>query len=130
MALHSFALQTAIFTALDAASITDNPTIHDHVPADAAFPFIVVGDTTQLNISTYTSDLHENTCTIHVWSTYRGFKQVKQIMQNIYTTLHNNDISITGATLINLKQEFSQVFVENDGITRHGVMRFRAVTAD
>jgi len=104
--------------------------VFDHVPADSPTPFVAVGYTTQSNISTKTSDLHDHTATIHVWSEYRGFKEVKSLMEQIYAILHDNDITITGATLINLKQEFSEVFMENDGITRHGVMRFRATIAD
>ena len=67
---------------------------------------------------------------MHVWSQYRGRKEIKQIMEQIYTILHNVAISITGATLVNIRHEFERTLLESDGITRHGVIRFRAVVFD
>jgi hypothetical protein len=51
-------------------------------------------------------------------------------MQSVYEKLHNTAITVTGASLVNIRQEFSNTLAEQDGITRHGVMRFRAVLFD
>ena len=51
-------------------------------------------------------------------------------MQQIYTQLHNTAITVSGANLVNIRHEFETTLLENDGITRHGVMRFRAVVFD
>ena len=117
MSLHSWPLQQAIFTKLNAANITDYASnaitgVFDDVPEE-------------------TLDAHEHTLTIHVWSQYRGgFRDVKVIMQQIFTALHNGDITVSGASLVNIRHEFETVLLEQDGITRHGVMRFRVVVFD
>tara|TARA_R100000734_G_C3291741_1_gene83487 strand:+ start:418 stop:828 length:411 start_codon:yes stop_codon:yes gene_type:complete len=135
MALHSFALQQAIFTALDNATINDVSGnsitgVFDDVPENTAYPYIVIGEETATNIDTKDKDAHEHTLTIHVWSQYRGRKEIKNIMSSVYTTLHNASITVSGASLVNIRHEFENTLTEADGITRHGVMRFRAVVFD
>ena len=56
--------------------------------------------------------------------------EIKNIMSQIYTILHNTDITVSGASLVNIRHEFEQTLLEADGITRHGVMRFRVVIFD
>ena len=135
MALHSFALQQAIFTALDNATINDVDGnsitgVFDDVPENTAYPYVVIGEETATNIDTKDKDAHEHTLTIHVWSQYRGRKEIKNIMSSVYTTLHNASITVSGASLVNIRHEFENTLTESDGITRHGVMRFRAVVFD
>ena len=57
-------------------------------------------------------------------------KEIKNIMSSVYTTLHNASITVSGASLVNIRHEFENTLTEADGITRHGVMRFRAVVFD
>ena len=57
-------------------------------------------------------------------------KEAKNILQRVYTLLHEVDVSVSGANLIDLRCEFSSEVLENDGVTRHGVMRFRAFITD
>ena len=136
MALHSWNLQQAIFSTLNSASITDYENhaitgVFDDVPENTAYPYVVIGEETSINAATKTLDAHEHTLTIHVWSQYRGgMRDVKVIMQQIFTALHNSDITVSGASLVNIRHEFEQVLLEQDGITRHGIMRFRVVVFD
>ena len=48
-------------------------------------------------------------------------------MDRIHTLLHNGSVSVSGFNLIRLQFEFSDVMRDPDGVTRHGVMRFRAI---
>jgi len=132
MAQHSFELQKTIFSTLsnDASLSALVNAVYDDVPETATVPYVVIGEDTAINNGSVTLDGLEHTITIHTWSEYRGRKEVKEIMQAIYDALHNQSLTITGATLVNLRQEFETTLVENDGITRHGVMRFRAVVFD
>ena len=133
MSLHSWELQKAIFAALNgnvtgvsAATVA----VYDDPAEGAPYPYILVGEETTANSGTITKDAVEHTITIHAWSQYRGKREIKEIMQSIYESLHNTDITVSGASLVNCRQEFSTTLAENDGITRHGVMRFRAVVFD
>ena len=133
MSLHSWELQKAIFTGLS-GSVTGlsgaNISVYDDVPENTSYPYVVIGEETASNNGTKTVDGLEHTLTIHAWSQYRGRREIKEIMQSVYENLHNTDISVSGASLVNIRQEFNTTLAENDGITRHGVMRFRAVVFD
>ena len=135
MALHSFELQKSVFAKLVAASITDYAGdaitgVFDDVPTDTAYPYVVIGDETATNISAKDKDFHEHTLTIHIWSQYRGNRDIKEIMEQVYAALNDVSYTVSGASGVNLKHEFQTTLTEGDGITRHGVMRFRAVVAD
>ena len=67
------------------------------------------------------------TINIHIWSQYKGSKECKQIMDKVHDLLHDSSLSVTGFNLINLRFEFSDIMIDPDGVTRHGVMRFRAI---
>ena len=75
-------------------------------------------------------DAQEFTQTIHIWSRYRGGKETKEIAERIYTLLHNVDISVSNASFINSRNEFFTILLDDDGLTRHGIMRFRMVVFD
>ena len=135
MALHSFELQKAIFSRLNGGSIVDEQDqaitgVFDDVPEGSAYPYVVIGEETATNIGTKDKDMHEYTQTIHVWSQYRGLKEIKEIMEQIYTLLNDFAISVSGASAITLRHEFPTTLTEGDGLTRHGVMRFRVVVSD
>jgi hypothetical protein len=133
MSLHSWQLQKSIFTALN-GNVTGvssaNIPIYDDVPEGSVYPYVVIGEETTSNNGTKTLDGVEHTITLHVWSQYRGRREIKEIMQSVYEKLHNTAITVSGASLVNIRQEFSNTLAEQDGITRHGVMRFRAVLFD
>jgi len=133
MSLHSWNLQKAIYDTLD-GSVTGmdgaSVTVYDDVPEDVSYPYVILGEETTANNGSVTLDGVEHTLTIHVWSQYRGRREIKEIMESVYSLLHNTAISVSGASLVNIRQEFSTTLAENDGITRHGVMRFRVVVFD
>lgn len=123
--LEGFSALTALLASDPRAS---RPAIYDHVPQDAAFPYVVVGDTTALEWDTDTSTGHEHTVTLHAWSEYRGRKEVKQIQGELYNALHRHDLSITGEHTVTCEHEYAESLLDPDGITRHGVARFRVLT--
>lgn len=133
MSLHSWELQKALFSTLN-GSVTGidsaNVPVYDDVPENTAYPYVILGEETTANNGSKTLDGVEHTVTMHAWSQYRGRREIKEIMQSIYSLLHNAAISVSGASLVNIRQEFSTTLAENDGITRHGVMRFRVVVFD
>jgi hypothetical protein len=49
-------------------------------------------------------------------------------MDKIHDLLHDVSLAVSGVNLINLRFEYSDIMRDPDGITRHGVMRFRAIT--
>ena len=134
MADHSFELQKSIYAKLNTDSTiktTYSATVHDHVSSGTAFPYVVIGEETNTDDSSSKDiDFNEFTLTIHTFSRNRGRKEAKQIMARIYTLLHKASLTITGATHVNTRFEYSDVVREQDGLTYHGVQRFRTILHD
>lgn len=107
--------------------------IYDNVPeavdsgSDNVFPYITIGDDTAIDWDTDNSQGKEATLTIHSWSRYRGRKEVKEIQGAIYNALHLSNLIITGYHSVLMVSEYSETLVDPDGLTRHGVQRFRLI---
>jgi hypothetical protein len=120
---------SALTTALGGAKI------YDHVPQNTAFPYVMIGDDTGIELDTKTSTGWELTLTIHAWDyAAAGRKSVKALLAHIYDALHRQEasITVTGFTLVMMNYEFHETFQEsaNEGASDryyHGVMRFRAI---
>lgn len=116
-------IQAAIYSKVSAIGW---PTF-DHVPQESTFPYIVIGDDTSVPWDTDDSIGSETTCTVHIWSRHRGRKEVKEIMRTVYEALHRAEFAIIGGQLVECVAEFAESFVDVDGLTRHGVIRFRLI---
>jgi hypothetical protein len=119
------AIQEAVFERLAAQP---NLTVYDDVPKNKTFPYVVVGEDTHVPFDTDDSLGAESTVTIHVWSRYRGKKEAKDIQGVVYDALTRQDLTIAGYDLITIEFDYSDVMLDADGITRHGVQRFRFLT--
>lgn len=63
---------------------------------------------------------------IHTWVQERTTAQTGDIMQAIYNALHRYDsLQVTGYTVSGIDFEFSTILRDPDGVTKHGVQRFR-----
>ncbi len=102
--------------------------ILDHITQDSGFPYISIGETSAGPFDTKTEDGMEQSCTIHTWSRIRGFDELKPIMGAIVDALDEAALTVTGHTLVLMRFEFSDTILDPDGVTRHGVQRFRAIT--
>lgn len=133
MSDNSLELQKTIFNTINNDSIitsTLGADVYDFVPDNSSFPYIKIGEETSVDNGTKTLQGSEHTLVIHIFSQYRGSKEVKNIMARIYALLHESNLSVSGASLVNLRFEFSDVIKENDGLTMHGLQRYRAIIFD
>jgi len=125
-------LQQAVYAALNSntalVTLLGGARIYDEVPHAAAYPFITMGQTSSTDWGTGTEDGEEHIVTLHVWSAYGGRSEAQIIMGAIRGTLHTARLTLSGHTLINLRQQFSDIRREADGITIHGLLRYRATT--
>jgi len=97
----------------------------DGVPDNQPKPYVVIGDDTLIEWDTDGQTGFDTTITLHVWSDYQGKAEVKTIQGQIYDLLHRAELSVIGYNLINCTFEFADSFLDPNGITRHGVQRFR-----
>jgi hypothetical protein len=117
-------IQAAIFNTLKTSL---GIPVYDNVPQASAYPYVVIGNDTSIPFDTDNSIGSESTLTIHVWSQYRGKMEVKEILQEIYDQLNRANIAVSDCHLIECIAEFQETFLESDGLTRHGVIRFRII---
>ena len=126
------ALQLAIYTALKAnvalmARVND---VYDFVPESIEEPYLVIGDGNATPFDTKDSAGQDHLITIHTWSKSQGAKETKEIMELVYSVLHNGALTVAGHQTVLCQYDFSTVLKDPDGFTHHGVQRFRVLTED
>ncbi len=125
--MRSWELQKAIHARLDETpalkAIAD--AVYDHVPQDAAFPYVVVGEDLATPAHVDDSLDTDHMATIHTWSRYRGRAETKQLQQTVYNALHRKPLTVENANYVDCNIESEENFLDDDGLTRHGVQRFR-----
>jgi hypothetical protein len=130
------AVRQAFFTAIkNDYQIDEKVTgVYEYVPqpqdaGDAAkFPYIVIGDMTLTPFDTDTDTGAEATITIHTWSRYHGRKEVSEIHDLIYAALHRrDDLTVSGTHTLGVDLDMSDTFLDSDGMTWHGVQRYRII---
>lgn len=126
------AIQTAIYSALsgDAALAALVSGVYDHADQDTAFPYVTIGEDTLRPWDDKGVDGFEATITLHSWSRHRGREEVKDIQAAIYAVLHNGALSVSGYDAVLILLDFEDSFLDQDGLTRHGVSRYRLLTAE
>lgn len=128
----ALALQTGLRAALLAdaglVSALGGGQVFDDVPREAPFPYITIGDIDTRDWSTQSSRGHEHTVTLHLWSRYRGRKQVQDLIAEVDRILDGAAPPLNGHRLVNLSTVFWTAQREPDGEVYRGTMRLRAVT--
>ncbi len=110
--------------------VYDRPPQTEDAGDDESFPYLTIGEDTFTPWDDDFTQGYESELNVHTWSRYRGRKEVKEIQQTIYDALHRHSISIAGYATINLHFEFADSVRDPDGLTHHGVSRFRLLIED
>jgi hypothetical protein len=132
MSVRSFSLQQAIYGALAAdpgvqAELGAPARVFDDPPADAALPYAVIGETRASRIPGHPTGV-EHEIRIEIVSRHAGRREVKRILDRLYDALHEAELALDGARLVNLRFVFADVFRRDGGEVYAGLARFRAVT--
>jgi hypothetical protein len=126
------ALQDAVHAALAGSAETQaligNPVrLYDHVPEDAAFPYVELGEVNARRFDSQSRSGLDCTLTLNVWSRYRGRREVKQILDATYGALHDGALSIAGNAHVLTSFQSAETRRDADGLTYHGVARYRVI---
>lgn len=129
MTFPALGIQKAVYAALTGdATLTALITgVHDQVPQTRAFPYVTIGDDTYAEFASHTFDGVEGTLQVHTWTQSGGRASAHAIQQNIYRLLHENYFSIAGVSAIVMRWEFSEILVDPDTVTYHGIQRFKII---
>jgi len=124
-------IQYAIITALtgDAdlhAHVEDR--VYDWVPENPTKPYIQVTTPTEVPFDCFgCTDIQAGqrvTFTVHIWSTYRGSKETKEIAAHINDLLDHQALTVSGYDHIITQNTMTTDMRDPDTIHWHGVMYF------
>lgn len=106
--------------------------VFDFVPQTQAYPFVQIGEAEFSPWNTKTFNGFDGSLTINLWHRpgSRGRAPLHDIMHDIYDLLHNAAVSITGVTVVLLQFEISNIIVDPDSVTYHGVQRFHVIMGE
>lgn len=122
-------VQQAIYSVLSAdATLTALTAIYDFVPDGAGFPYVSIGEATEVPDDTHEHPGHQVTCTLHVWSRASGFTEALTILQSLHRLLDDVQFPLAVGTVVWSRSEFVQTLRDPDGITRHVPVRYRVWT--
>lgn len=125
MADLALAFQKAVYARLTAAPY--HLTVYDNVPDDATFPYVVIGEDTIIDWSFVGVRGEELTLLLHVWSRSAGRAECKQMLEQIKTALHEQELALETGHNTLTRFAFEETLLDEDGRTWHGVIRFRAL---
>lgn len=131
MSLGAWELQAAIYNRLasDTALASLGFAVYDDVPQGSAYPFIIVGEESSTDDGGKDYQALNRSIIVHTFSRYAGSKETKDALAIVYDLLHEQPLTVTDQQVVLLRHDFmGPIQVEGDGLTRHGVMRFRALT--
>ena len=139
----TFPLQQAIYDALNTDSAlatlmglsespTDVPVFDGQAPNGQAMPYLIFGGGSLTTDDTKDADWSDQRVVINTYSDYRGYKEVRQIMDGVKAALHDQALTVAGNTLVELYLTHQDDFPEGDldSLVRHGVQIFRAMTVE
>lgn len=105
------------------------PSIFTHVPQDLGelYPWVTIFGAESNQFDNDATLGFEGTMTVHSWDNTRDIGNINRIKNAIYNVLHNNTLTYNGYSNIEYCQEFTTTLRDPDGITLHGVQRFRFI---
>lgn len=120
--------QTAIYERLskDANLSAAISGVFDFVPEGQPYPYVTLGEDTATDTSTFSTVGQEVTATLHTWSQYKGFSEVKNLHSLVLKAM-TSPLVVNGWTCSFLMVDLESSIRDTDGITRHGIIRLRYV---
>lgn len=100
----------------------------DNAGPNQTFPYLTIGEFIAGQTDTLNEQAVDMAVTVHVWSREPGMKQCQDLMRIAKDTLDRQRFTGTGFQWVDTVWEYGQTLREPDGVTRHGILRFRVET--
>lgn len=108
-----------------AALVADR--VYDRPPQGVAFPYVSIGPFQQISDDADCLAAFEVFVDVHCWSRAYGSVECKQMTSAVVGALHEADLTLNGATLVEMRHRSTQEITDRDGETTHGISTFRAL---
>lgn len=131
MSLPLYSIQKALYARLSGDGVLMGMIqgIHDTVPQQSAFPYIVIGDGRQDDVVAGAVTSARCTLDIEVFSRSKGRKQTLLILERLYALLHRNVLSVDGYECLVTRCDRAETDVLLDALTLRGSMSVSIVLA-
>lgn len=119
------AVQAAIHAALVADEALGGMVsgVFDFVPPNTAYPYIVMGDARETDVSTMTETIRRVEMALHVYSRARGRGEASGIMARVHALLHDAALDMENAVCVDTRVTGGDIWQGRDGLTYHGQLR-------
>ena len=119
----------AVYVALDATSGLTGIISESLSNADP-FPKIWIEDGGADDWSNKDDNGLEAFVNLHVGSQKEGTKEIRGLMDKCHSALHNVDLVLANGQSVLCQFVRHDVVIDSDGITRHGIMRFKLLVSE
>ena len=99
-------------------------TVYDEAPQDAAYPYITMGEISAIDWSDKSTPGQEVHSTLHIWSRYNGRKEADEMGDAVLQALTRDKLTVVNFNALGYFESW-EVIVDIDGITRHGILKFK-----
>ena len=104
--------------------------VYEILENDQAFPKIWIEDGGADDWSNKDDNGLEANITLHIGSRYDGTKEIRSLMDKCHAALHNQDLTLESGQSVLCQFDRHDMVIDSDGVTRHGVMRFRLLISE
>lgn len=104
--------------------------VFDRVPEGQAYPYVEIGEATEVPFRTLGRAGSDATITLHVWSRAGGFRETKQILSRLHELLDGKQLVAGMRSTVLMLLDDTRTLRDSDGLTRHGIARYRVVTQE
>jgi hypothetical protein len=119
-------IMAALYANAALLALVPEARIRNEIPGDTALPFIRVRWVPGSDFDTKDSQGLDGVFVVDIWTDDGGDKSLLDIMTAVNNVLYNNPFAgMAGAQSLILRHGSTEVFMEPDGVTRHGVMNYR-----
>ena len=119
----------AVYVALDAITGLTG-IISESLSNDDPFPKIWIEDGGADDWSNKDDNGLEAFVNLHVGSQKEGTKEIRGLMDKCHGALHNVDLVLANGQSVLCQFVRHDVVIDSDGITRHGIMRFKLLVSE
>lgn len=118
-------VQAAVYAALVPA-LAPVPVL-DVAGPNQSYPYATIGEFTAEHDDLLLDDGSSMEMMVHLWSRQPGMKELQMMMAMASDALHRRNLTLEGGMMqwVSSVLEYSATLRDADGVTRHGVMRFR-----
>ena len=104
--------------------------VYEILENDQAFPKIWIEDGGADDWSNKDDAGLEANITLHIGSRYEGTKEIRSLMDKCHAALHNASLTLAAGQSVLCQFDRHDMVIDSDGVTRHGVMRFRLLISE